>query len=701
MGQISKAVRDGKRIVISYDIPSREKGDTIAVCIVNRKGELASKPVKTYGRSIKTTFKFGEAAETASYVKAYLDNHDKKQQSDTVPIVKQSKILPALLATGKYIAVPLSLLLVMILLFRSCFSASVPLESWEIKDAFFEDHNTIVAEGHIEFRADFPDARRKMMLRAIRAGLLVDGELQLQQALTAADFRITFGYPIKKLDRRYEIKIWHPDGLLKEQLRQVRRHHDFPVGRIDSAYFMANRRLQVGLTISYAPSPLNLQVYSLLASGGGGVVAEKKISATGKYSVQLGPLHQYAQKFVVILAPVANLQRITDKKVLPYPFAEGKLSAARYERLDTFIVEGSWSGPPGATINLEIVEKKSDNLIHQTKVDRLFHKKLKAPKLSDNYLARLKQGDAVIAKRALEIPQILQDYLAVIPQMPKLAMQFDDALDLLIQATDLSTNQVAIAKIRSITAICQKYERVCDVLGRTLIQDQRLDRIRKFYDTLANLCRLLAAHNDTVPAERKSKTIAEFIAKYSEKLPGMIAVINNLATEVQKTDNELLTNLTQSIERERRDKRIEELLGYIHSYVVSDQWQLALDICSDSWKKYPETWQFLLARYQLYRHIQQKNEHSSVGRQYQNKADQDRDRLADILRTKFRELRRKGKPAQAYVIGLQLLQLQPDLRSIKLEVDFLQQTVPLEERVKASLEIPQIEFPSSREPRKY
>lgn len=686
MTTIQSAKRNGKEIVISLDQTAEEKGEKIRVMLVGPGGATATKPLRS-PKQTKCAFQFGSGKEANLYNEAYLEGLevDKKHVS-IVDKAPAKEVLAAFLqkvrmpkAWRKRAAAGLAFL-GCLFLWQLC-SSSASRPQVQNLTAYFVSLHSIQVQGEIRFPDTVLHSQKEKILQCLSLELWTQEKREAVEPTSEEIFYKNFAYEKKPQPQRYEIRLVLDGTILHKT--PVEDHPSFPLLEIQTASWEGP-----GVRVTLPPIPdgatdLYLELIPQTKEGKkGSVVAQCAVSTSKTNAFLLGPIREYHPAFWVLLRSAGQ---ILSEKEIACTTATGQMDRARIEEPGNLEIEGRWQGPNGASIELEIWDLERRFAAHRSLVPAHFSVRIPLEDSKSRYEARLKQESQTLDTKEVILSEMVENYTLAREQMPAFMKGLDGVLSMPLRE--------GIEKIEGLQASAHRQEeRLQEMLyvwDNASLKKTVLE-MRSFYSHLGNLISVVLGQKERAISQEKPHLLAVALEQEKE-VSFLVQALQKSLAEVHPRMKEkpLLSLVPEALQKNETEVRYQNLIQYITQATQSEDLPLALRMCDIALSEFPDSWHFLLARYNLYL-LSHRKLYLEI---YAEKAQADYKALVSCLTRRFEELYKKNQKAQAYVLGSQLSALDESLKSVAHKVESLRASVPLSEKMQALLSIQNFRFP--------
>lgn len=708
--QITQAVRRQSSICITYACESK---GLVQICIAGN-GHKTSKLAKHAGSNCQVSFRFSQESEAEMYNVAYLEDleghaigveipisKDQSQEKDfnrhnavrREPIRTQEYKVPKAkgishILIAKWAAGFLGALIVVMLWFNAC-SESNLLQSFDIQEAFFQDAQTIVVSGQVVWHPDIPQSVRNSPKHEIKLQLWCDGIAAGAEQVVGADhFHCVFPYVLDIGSKKnYVIRVHYREKFQENWSKAVTYHSGYPIMQLAKLEFDPQQRVVAQLAMVYnSDNKVTIALAPAIDEQIGMILDSKPIEQTNP--ILLGPITSYGQ-FWVLLQTENN--RILDQRKITPHFPLAKISTATWSGVGTIMVRGSWDGPADLTgLPLILMDVNTKTVITSATMSKTFQHTFQIPEIRHEYQIYLQYHDTVLDRTLVAKPKNFQEYAQILDEIAPWLTRYDRAIQNL--GTESNIPQ-GVQQLQEIVTKSRQYQQTCQLLVQKSRPEDEVASVQRLYTTLADLAQIVIDAQQRIPADSRAETWNEILRIHCNDLQGQLTLLQNIMAEFRQppVSSPVLSYLDNQLQRQQKINKIEKWLQHINTCAQSGQYELAIDLCTQAGNESPEVWQFLWARYQLYRILAQTSEFPHKQPGFQRKANEDQNQLLQILRERFSRLMAEQNYSEAYLIGYHLLQIKQDI-SVQQKMDEIKAHVPLEILVSVYRKSPKVSF---------
>lgn len=709
--QITKAVRRQNSIYITY---ACEQKSLVQICIAGN-GHKTSKLAKHIGSDCQVAFRFSQDAEADLYNSAYLEDMEGNRIGVEIPILQgqdneknvshrnsvrrepirtQEYLLPknnklSKIWIAKYVGIALGIFIGLSLIFYAC-SSPIALKSFIIQEAFFQDGKNIIVMGEIVWNPDIPISVRNSPKHEIKLQLFCDGVASgTEQKVFYDNFRLSFPY-ISEIGKKknYTIGVQYQGKWKEPWERAVDYHPGHPIAQLAKISFDSQQKIIIQVSVAYNQKN---ELFVALAH----VIDKEEIGAVidtqnlgQNTSVALGPIPNYGN-FWVLLRTQDN--KILDQQKVTPTVPLAKITTSSWTNLSAITIRGFWDGPPELTgIPLFCMDIETKYVVASATQPKTFQHTFQIPDIRHNYQVYLQYHDTILAQTFVAKPMQFQEYIQILDEIGPWLIQYDRAIQNLTNEPNIPQ---ALQQLQEIALKATQYNQTCQqVLLRSRPEDE-VAIVQKLYMTLAELSQIVLAAQQRLPNQQRAELWNEILRLHYNDLNSQMILLQNIVAEFRTPPVKLpiLPYFESQLQHQQQSLKIEKWIQHISSCVQSGQYELGIDLCTQAARELPDVWQFLWARYQIYRILIKTCEYPHRLPLYQRKANEDQNQVLQLLREKFNANLNEQNYGEAYVIGSHLLQIKPD-SSIQQKMDEIKSRVPLETLVSVYRQSPKISF---------
>ncbi len=702
MPEITKAIRWQNYIEVTYNTEPKITGQ---ICI-DAANTTRYKQISQTGLDCRVCFRFPNEAEAQKFLTAYLKDTQGKQITDDLRIVdipleeapamaramtkeKEKSVRRDPIRTQEYripktpyamvkkwgmqLGIGLSIMLFTIITLMVMCSRPNPLQSFQIYEAFFQDSNTIMVLGRLEWHPTATEEQKASISKETIIQLWENNNLFSQKTVYGDSFQITLQYTGVPKANTFIVKPQYRGRILEENSKTVQFKSNYPLARIEKAEFTSQQKAYVKVDLiagerSYISVQLARDTGNKLIS----IIDSKPLSENNE--VFLGPISEYGQ-FSIILKNTKEERILEECQLIPtHPFAQ--ISSAHFNNLNTCQIQGFWDGAKDiANLTLVIINSTKKSTVSNIAVEKSFFKEIALPDPRYEYEVQIVYSGKVLHQIGIIKPLVFQEYFQIVEDIPSYLAQTDRSF----QYLSGENWNVSIKNLQEIFEKSRQYQQTCFQILPFAKDDPDVGRVQKLYFFLEQLAKSILEFNDTLSPDRKNELWAELLRTNLGVLQEYLAKIQNILLEFEQRPDipSLFPYLSMQLQTWQKRLRAEKTMEYIHTCSQAGQYELAIDIATQAMGEYSELWQFLLARHQIYRILSQHPEYLQRNAWFLRKANEDLEKLSEIMRSKFQKLLAENNYSEAYIIGSYLNQLKPEL-AISQKLDEIKSKVPLD-----------------------
>ncbi|HPY75429.1 MAG TPA: hypothetical protein PLB63_08490 [Planctomycetota bacterium] len=694
MATILKAIRSGKKIIVDYKIERAEIEEKLYLCIMNNQGSVTSRPLKMKPGKDRLSFNFGD--DSNKYRKVYIGDSDKKiiGSSVTIPETMDREQLKKLFL--ECILPPILFILFIIIVIKFTIIKNTELASFKIHKALQQGLNKIQVQGEIKLYQDIAPSIAFTIYSATKIELWEGNKLLQSKTLanfapSAQQFYVEWENKYSH-EKQYTIQCTYKDKPLLDKPIIVQLDKAYPIAHLEECNFTSDKQVDIKINTQFI-GDAQLYIQTMPENFSEFTVKKPLQNQQGRQHTRLGPMSVYSPFYKVQLyAQFSDKQSLLDEQKIPCTFSSATIITAQFSSLDTVLCSGKWDGPDShaSSIVCEIFDESTkQSVASQSLSDKQFLIYQKVPTYHNNYKARILYDSEILASKNIVSTIELLQFIDLRDKM----IYFAPTIDNVVQKMASEGLQENIRT--EILQLSNYSKESAEKIKRLFFQfsDQiKSQQIQKYYHNIHQFFHFILQEHDTI-AQKDQKNIWKIICNTKiQELSRIFNQIENMLLHIHPQAQNKFPFIKSTIEEARLQQKMQTYLDNIYSCVQEGQLILAIDICTQCLQIYNDHWEFLYARYHIYKALANKKSYTDEEAMYKKYAKQDQEKLVQQLNVEFQKQILILNYPQAYLLGLYLEQIQENSANLQRQMKDILGKITLEQKIEAYQKSLKIKF---------